>query len=115
MSFLDVICCGFGAMVMLVLLAKTDVADGLLNSNRAENLINAIAAEKKRKTEHINTRDKLLTETKNLTQQLSETETSKTDVAGLQQRINEAQAKAKILEIKNEVGGKRNAGGGDHR
>jgi len=42
MSFLDIICCGFGAMVLLVLLSNTDVLSGMLDVERAHGMLSDI-------------------------------------------------------------------------
>ncbi len=41
-SFLDVICCGFGAIVLLVLLSKQDVEGGIPDVTQVNNLLDAV-------------------------------------------------------------------------
>ncbi len=87
-------------MVLLVLLSKTDVAGGALNTERITNLLGNIAAEKKRKTTDEEERDHLLKQTRGLEAKIREMAASNIDLAGLQHRLAEERAKAKILQIK---------------
>ena len=103
MSFLDVICCGFAAMVLLVLLSKTDVAGGALNTERITNLLGNIAAEKKTKADGEDARDRLLGETRSLEAKIREVAAPNANIAGLKQRLAEERAKAKILKIKTDT------------
>ena len=43
-SFLDIICCAFGAMVLLVLLSNTGELSGALNAERLRGMLADIAA-----------------------------------------------------------------------
>ena len=100
LSFLDVICCGFGAMVLLVLLSKTNVAGGALNTEKIKNLLGNITVEKERKIAGEQARAQLLDQTSSLEAKIRELDAPNLNLAGLKQRLAEEQAKAKILQIK---------------
>ena len=100
LSFLDVICCGFGAMVLLVLLSKTNVAGGALNTEKIKNLLGNITVEKERKIAGEEARAQLLDQTSSLEAKIRELDAPNLNLAGLKQRLAEEQAKAKILQIK---------------
>lgn len=100
LSFLDVVSCGFGAMVLLVLLSKTDVAGGALNTEKVKNLLGNITIEKKRKTAGEEARAQLLDQTRSLEAKIRELDAPNLDLAGLKQRLAEGRAKAKMLQIR---------------
>ena len=100
LSFLDVICCGFGAMVLLVLLSKTNVAGGALNTEKIKNLLGNITVAKERKTAGEQARAQLLDQTSSLEEKIRELDAPNINHAGLKQRLAEERAKAKILQIK---------------
>ena len=100
LSFLDVICCGFGAMVLLVLLSKNNVAGGALNTEKIKNLLGNITVEKERKTAGEQARAQLLDQTSSLEEKIRELDAPNLNLAGLKQRLAEERAKAKILQIK---------------
>ncbi len=102
-SFLDVICCGFGAMVLLVLLSKTDVVGGVLNIEQLENLLQDVAAQQKSKTAAQQERDRLVAQVSALETQSRELDAPNSNLAGLQQRLAEQRAKAKILKIQTDA------------
>ena len=102
-SFLDVICCGFGAMVLLVLLSKTDVVGGVLNTERLKNLLQDVTAQQKSKTAAQQERDRLVAQVSELETQSRELDAPNSNLARLQQRLAERRAKAKILKIQTEV------------
>ena len=100
LSFLDVICCGFGAMVLLVLLSKNNVAGGALNTEKIKNLLGNITVEKERKTAGEQARAQLLDQTSSLEEKIRELDAPNLNLAGLKQRLAEERAKANILQIK---------------
>lgn len=100
LSFLDVICCGFGAMVLLVLLSKTDVAGNVFDTERIKNLLRDIAAEQKTKTADEQIRARLQDETRGLEAEIHELTADDVDFTGVQRQLAEARARAKILRIK---------------
>ncbi len=103
LSFLDVICCGFAAMVLLVLLSKTDVAGGAPDIEQIKNLLGSIATEKKRKTISEQERDSLLEQSHSMEAKIREIAVSNPGLTGVKQQLAEARARAKILQIKTDV------------
>ena len=99
LSFLDIICCGFGAMVLLVLLSKTDLADGVIDTERIKNLLSSLATEQKIKTAGQQESARLLEQSRSMEAQLREI-AANPGFAGLQQQLAEERAKAKTLRIK---------------
>ncbi len=105
MSFLDVICCGFAAMVLLVLLSKTNVAGGVLTIAQIENLLGMVATVKETKDMHEQQRDDLLAQVRDLKINLAAQEKiseANPKLNELKQHIAEQRATAKILQIKTE-------------
>ena len=98
-SFLDVICCGFGAMVLLVLLSKSDVVGGTPDIDKVGDLLENISAEKKRKTTTQKNHDRLLDQARDLNAQVREPDAPDHALGGLKQQLAERQAQAKILQI----------------
>ncbi|MGR3984450.1 MAG: hypothetical protein OD817_04235 [Gammaproteobacteria bacterium] len=72
MSFLDIICCGFGAMVLLVLLSNTDVLSGVLGVERARGMLGDIAAARAGRAAAFDERARLAAERARLEAQLRE-------------------------------------------
>ncbi len=99
LSFLDVICCGFGAMVLLVLLSKTGVVAGALDVDAVANLLSTLSAEQERKTSGEQERIRLSEETRRLEAEIRTLGASAPNLSALQQRLAELQAKARILQI----------------
>lgn len=98
MSFLDVICCGFGAMVLLVLLSKTDVVGGVLDLDTIEDLLSNINAEKRNKTSAGETHSKLVAQTGILENQIAETIRTNPNESNLEKQLDEARDKVQALK-----------------
>ncbi len=97
-SFLDVICCSFGAMVLIVLLSKTDVAGGTPDTSKIINLLEDIISEKEIKTATERERELLVEQRRSLETQIEQMEAPGSGLAGLKQQLAEQRAKAKILQ-----------------
>lgn len=100
MSFLDVICCGFGAMVLLVLLSKTDVVGGVLDTEQLRKLLQDVTAQQKSKITAQLEGDKLTARVSELETQSSQPAVVNPKLTALQQQLAERRAQAKILKIK---------------
>lgn len=101
LSFLDVICCGFGAMVLLVLLSKTDIVGAALDADLLQSLLQDISAQQKSKTTAQQEQQRLRTQARQLEAQskaIPPPNSKQANLAQLQQRLAEQQAKAQILK-----------------
>lgn len=99
MSFLDVICCGFGAVVLLILLAKTDVVAEMTNLERVKSLFGEIIGEKKRKTTLEEDRDHLRAQIAKLEAIIKKLDAPNPRLTPLKKQLAVQQATAKILRI----------------
>ena len=103
MSFLDIICCGFGAMVLLVLLSNTDVLGGVLNIDRARGLLADITAAQDARAAAEEERAKLAAERERLEAQLREIANAPSPaLSDLQAQL--ASRREKVAALKREVG-----------
>ncbi len=98
MSFLDVICCGFGAMLLLVLLSKSDVVGGAVNIDAVKNLLASLSAEKKRNAENEAAHAQLLAQTRRLEAHIKEAGVSEARHTDIQQRLATLRAQAQALK-----------------
>jgi len=94
LSFLDIICCGFGAMVLLVLLSNTGVVGGAADAGAVAGLLENLSAEKKRRAVNERQRSRLAEQTRALEAEIRNNAASHPDPAALQQRLGELRAKA---------------------
>lgn len=99
LSFLDVICCSFGAMVLLVLLSKTEGVGGVLDVGKLRDLLAQVSAAKNDKTAATEKYKHLLTASQKLENKIAQTKLPNPKLSGLQQRLAESRAKARILQI----------------
>lgn len=97
LSFLDIICCGFGAMVLLVLLSKTDVVGGVLSADALKTLVSGISAEQQRQTAAEDERERLALDARRLEDEIRKLGASNPQLAELKQRLAERRAQAKSL------------------
>ena len=103
MSFLDIICCGFGAMVLLVLLSNTDVLGGVLNIDRARGMLGDIAAARDARAAAEEERAKLAAERERLEAQLREIASAPSpEISELREQL--ASRREKAAALKREVG-----------
>ena len=102
-SFLDVICCGFGAMVLLVLLSKNDVVGGVPDIDKIKVLLENLSTGKKRKITNQQTHDRLSEQARSLEDQITELGAPNRELDDLKQRLAERQAQAKILQIQTDA------------
>ena len=98
MAFLDVICCGFGAVVLLVLLSKSSDVGGVEAPDIKSLLLEVVAAERQ-KTELQRAHDRLSAQVDKLQSQLDEADSGQPNMAGLAQRLAEARERAATLRV----------------
>ncbi len=98
LSFLDVICCGFGAMVLLVLLSKTDVVGGAVDA--VADLLGDVIAEQKRNAANEQQRVRLAAQTRTLEDELKNeiARASDADLAAMKKLIADRRAQVKTLQ-----------------
>lgn len=99
LSFLDIICCSFGAMVLLVLLSR--VGDGgaaAEDSGVVAALLTNLSSEEARRAATERARQRLTEQTRRLEEEIKQTVASAPDSAALQQRIGALRAKAGELK-----------------
>lgn len=98
MSFLDVICCGFGAMVLLVLLSKTDVASSVVDADAVRDLLGNIVVEQTRKASNEETRRQLTEQTRTLEDAIANISVSSAGLDAMKARLAEQRAQAQALQ-----------------
>ncbi|MDD9810303.1 MAG: hypothetical protein OXU71_01085 [Gammaproteobacteria bacterium] len=97
MSFLDVICCGFGAMVLLVLLSRVGEVGGAEDTGAVAALLTNLSGEQSRRTAAERARQRLAEQTRRLEAEIKQAAASVPDSATLQQRLDALRAKANQL------------------
>lgn len=97
MSFLDVICCGFGAMVLLVLLSRVGEVGGAEDTGAVAALLSNLSGEQSRRTAAERARQRLAEQTRRLEAEIKQAAASVPDSATLQQRLDALRAKANQL------------------
>ncbi len=99
-SFLDVICCSFGAMVLLVLLSKNDVVGEPLQVDLVQKLLDRVIAEKKKKTDSEQAHERLSEQIRTLQDEFAALEEPAANPEDLQQRIADNKKVLKELQRK---------------
>ncbi|MGI9311267.1 MAG: vWA domain-containing protein [bacterium] len=97
MSFLDVICCGFGAMVLLVLLAKTDAGEAI-GLDAIASLLGAVVAQQQSKTDAEQRQAELIASKRALQRADGEHDAPIPDVAKVRRRLDQSRARAADLQ-----------------
>ena len=100
MSFLDIICCGFGAMVLLVLLSKTDVLSGMLSVDQARAMLNSVSAAEDARDAAEAENARLLAESERLAQQIEKLQNAPKIKLPEQQL---AERRARLASLREEV------------
>lgn len=105
MSFLDVICCGFAAMVLLVLLSKTDIGGDAPAAEAATLDQNAetraeLAALQQRQSAMLSESERLRDARRKLEEEIRALPSHDLDAETLQQQLAQSRARETILQIK---------------
>ena len=103
MSFLDVICCGFGAVVLLVLLAKTDIVGSAPDLEHVKNLLIRQVAEKENKIAAEAERSRLAAQIRLLKANIDRLAVPNPEHGKLQRQLATQQAAEKILQIQTDA------------
>lgn len=98
LSFLDVICCGFGAMVLLVLLSKVGDAGGAEDAGVVAALLTNLSGEQARQAAAERARQRLTEQTRKLEEEITQAAAAIPDSSTLQQRIDALRARASELK-----------------
>ncbi len=103
MSFLDVICCGFGAVVLLVLLAKTDIVGSAPDLEHVKNLLIRQVAEKENKIAAEAERRRLVAQISLLKANIDRLAVPNPEHGKLQRQLAVQRATEKILQIQTDT------------
>jgi len=98
LSFLDIICCAFGAMVLLVLLSKTDVVGEVVDAGGLADYLADISAAQQRRDDGERARERLTERARGLEEEIKQVAAAAPDSAALQQRIDALRARAEALK-----------------
>jgi len=98
LSFLDIICCSFGAMVLLVLLSRVGDVGGAQDAGVVAALLTNLSSEEARRATTERARQRLTEQTRRLEEEIKQTAASMPDSAALQQRLDALRAKAGELK-----------------
>ena len=98
LSFLDIICCGFGAMVLLVLLSNTDIG-GKLSLDKLKTVLIETTAAKNAKIAAEQTQVELREEADELQTQLAQ-ESPQINTTAVNRQLAEARARAELLRAR---------------
>jgi len=98
LSFLDIICCAFGAMVLLVLLSKTDVVGEVLDAGALADYLADISAAERQRADGEQQRQRLAEQARQLEAEIQQVAASSPDSSALQERIAELRARADELK-----------------
>jgi len=98
LSFLDIICCSFGAMVLLVLLSRVGDVGGAEDAGVVAALLTNLSSEEARRATTERARQRLTEQTRRLEEEIKQTAASMPDSAALQQRLDALRARAGELK-----------------
>lgn len=98
LSFLDIICCAFGAMVLLVLLSRVGEVGGAEDPGVIAALLTNLSSEEARRAATERARRRLTEQTRRLEEEIKQAAASMPDSSTLQNRIDELRAKANELK-----------------